>query len=474
MARKNWEEYGNPDGVRTFALGVALPSWLVNSSNRIILLALYCVAFGVGLPLIVKRWWTTSKEFTKDGIRHASMSMFFREMKENCGMKRIVEMLAGAAEFSMDVKIRPTDETALKELVTKLEGYKNPNGENYERPKKNTQLPAVKAHALLYCHFHRIPVDNIGLKTDQEYIVNKAAQLVLGMLQIALARQWLLPAISCMNISQFLVQAVWDRSSPLFQLPFISPEIIRHSTMGKRPIKNIADLLDMSEGERRSFLKNLNDEEYQELLNVAQTFPIVRVNAVTFRILGQEHITPGGLITCQVMLNLEYPSIDSKDAISDSEGEGKTKVIEEDVQTFEFDEDGNLIDDPTKKRFGVDTTPRPIYSPYFPAIKRPYWWVGLSNRNNTNLITQPIKVTDLIDRKTVTLQLPAPPRPMNVTIRLFIKSDSLLGADIEKEVSFTVHPPSESFPVSENWEISGDEDDQAVPFGGSEEDDDEE
>jgi len=211
-------------------------------------------------------------------------------------------------------------------------------------------------------------------------------------------------------------------------------------------------------------LRSLDDAQYNELLSVAQTFPICNVEAITFRILGQEQITPSGLITCQVLLSLEYPSLDIAHAEDDN---GKNKIInsdaEDDVQTFEFDEDGNLLDDPGKKIVGSNVIPRPIYSPRFPSIKRPNWWVTLINRNNTNLISTPIKVSDLVDRKTVILQLPAPPKPMSVTVKLLIVSDSLVGGDIEKEVTFTVYPPSENSPT-EHWDISGDEEDQAVPF----------
>lgn len=222
----------------------------------------------------------------------------------------------------------------------------------------------------------------------------------------------------------------------------------------------------MSESERRSLLRILSDEQYQETLKVAETFPIVNVDAVTFRILGQEQITPGGLITCQALLSLEYPSLEDANAV-DMDRAGKEKAPlanEDDVQTFEFDEDGNLIDDPGKKIVGQETSPRPVYCPHFATVKRPYWWIGLVNRNNTNLITSPVRVTDLVDRKTVTLQLPAPPKPMNVTIKLVVKSDSIIGADVEKEVSFTVHPHSSENSPTERWDISGDEDDQTVPF----------
>lgn len=469
--RKNWEEYGNPDGIRTFALGVALPSWLVNSSNRIILLALYCIAFGVGLPLIVKRWWTSSKEFTKDGIRHASMTMFFRELKENSSLKKVLELLSNSSEFSVDLPQRESDAESMNNLMLILSEYRDMNGDRYEKPRTITSTGAIKAHALIFCHFYRIDVTDSNLVKDQIYIIAKTAQLVQGIIKIALARQWLVPAIHCMNISQYLVQGMWQNRSPLLQLPHVPANIVKHAIIGKRSIKNIADLLDMTEKDRRALLQSLNDTQYNELLSVAQTFPICNVEAVTFRILGQEQITPSGLITCQVLLSLEYPSLDLAHAEDDN---GKNKIINsetDDVQTFEFDEDGNLLDDPGKKLVGSNAAPRPIYSPRFPSVKRPSWWVVLINRNNTNLISTPIKVSDLVDRKTVTLQLPAPSKPMSVTVKLLVISDSFVGADIEKEVAFTVHPPSENSPT-EHWDISGDEEDQAVPFAENEGDED--
>jgi translocation protein SEC63 len=134
--RKNWEEHGNPDGIRTFALGVALPSWLVNSSNRMIVLALYCLAFGIGLPLLVKQWWSKSKHYTKDGLCHSSMSMFFRDLKENSSLKKILEMLANATEFVDEMPKRLNGGSAMEQLLTILDKYNDPLGDHFELPKK--------------------------------------------------------------------------------------------------------------------------------------------------------------------------------------------------------------------------------------------------------------------------------------------------------------------------------------------------
>lgn len=183
-------------------------------------------------------------------------------------------------------------------------------------------------------------------------------------------------------------------------------------------------------------------------------------------VLGQEKITPGGIITCQVRLNLEYPKIlGDKDAV-ESEDTEKDDKMEEDVETFEFDEDGNLIEDPSKRITTINSLPTPVYCPRFPNVKRPIWWVALVNKSNTDFVAPPVKVTDLVDKKTITLQIQAPPKPMNVAMQLVIKCDSVLGSDVAKDIHFTVYPASE-VPASpiEKWDISGDEGDGEFSFG---------
>lgn len=136
-ARKNWEEFGNPDGIRTFALGVALPSWLVNSGNRMIVLALYCIAFGIGLPLLVRQWWSKSKKYTKDGLYHSSMTMFFHELKENSSIKRIVELLANSSEYEEELLKGPEEnDDSLEKFLAILNDHMDPYGDYFELPKK--------------------------------------------------------------------------------------------------------------------------------------------------------------------------------------------------------------------------------------------------------------------------------------------------------------------------------------------------
>ena len=52
-SRKNWEEYGNPDGPGAMQFGIALPKWLVEGNTSVWVLMSYVVVFMVVLPAVV-------------------------------------------------------------------------------------------------------------------------------------------------------------------------------------------------------------------------------------------------------------------------------------------------------------------------------------------------------------------------------------------------------------------------------------
>lgn len=54
--RKNWELYGHPDGRQEVSMGLALPSWIIESKNNIWVLGIYGIVFGGALPALVVRF----------------------------------------------------------------------------------------------------------------------------------------------------------------------------------------------------------------------------------------------------------------------------------------------------------------------------------------------------------------------------------------------------------------------------------
>jgi translocation protein SEC63 len=195
-ARKNWEEYGHPDGKQSFSMGIALPSWIVQGSSRYKLLALYSLVFGLGLPWFVGRWWRSTKIFTRDGILNDTMAQFYHEMKESLNQKQLIELLATADEFQTTTPVAsklgasspiltylargmtpPTPEqlSALQKLVKEEMEEKLGSADKLERPKRfmsNNDKSIVtlrkldgdrcwKAYLLLMAHIVRAPLDAV-------------------------------------------------------------------------------------------------------------------------------------------------------------------------------------------------------------------------------------------------------------------------------------------------------------------------
>jgi translocation protein SEC63 len=87
-----------------------------------------------------------------------------------------------------------------------------------------------------------------------------------------------------MEMSQCLLQAIPIGGSPLLQLPGID-NILAHSLRmrEKHQIKNIQDLLRLSEKERRKALQGLDEKQYTQAMNIAKQIPILILSNVHFK-----------------------------------------------------------------------------------------------------------------------------------------------------------------------------------------------
>ena len=170
---------------------------------------------------------------------------------------------------------------------------------------------------------------------------------------------------------------------------------------------------------------------------------------------------PDNIVTCLIRLKqrttLEY--VNSK---NEKEVEKTVVGVEEEAETFEFDEDGNFIkhEDPaSKKRLRaldpLSNPNPPVHAPYFPLDKRPSWWVCLCSVDLNDAICPPLRLHDLVDNKTVTLQFAAPRQHGNVRLAILVKSDSLIGADVEHKCSFQVVQEKEPH-KEESWDLTDD------------------
>lgn len=97
--RENLRLYGNPDGKQDFKVGIALPPWVIESSNNGWVLGVYAILFGGLLPYYVGRWWFGSRLFTKDGVQARTAESFFKGLGEDDTIIDVVRTFAQGSQF---------------------------------------------------------------------------------------------------------------------------------------------------------------------------------------------------------------------------------------------------------------------------------------------------------------------------------------------------------------------------------------
>jgi translocation protein SEC63 len=76
-AKKNWLEYGNPDGKQSLEVSIGLPTFLLDEANHYAILCIYLGVLVVIIPAIVAAWYQYSRKFGENNIMYETYSFFF-------------------------------------------------------------------------------------------------------------------------------------------------------------------------------------------------------------------------------------------------------------------------------------------------------------------------------------------------------------------------------------------------------------
>nr|XP_033793378.1 translocation protein SEC63 homolog isoform X2 [Geotrypetes seraphini] len=505
-SKYNWEEYGNPDGPQATSFGIALPAWIVDQENSMLVLLVYGLAFMVILPVAVGSWWYRSIRYSGDQIliRTTQIYTYFVYKTRNMDMK-------------------------------------------------HQQFILKKCPALLQEMVNVICQLIIMARSREEREFRAPS---LGSLE------------NCMKLCQMIVQGLQQFKSPLLQLPHIEEDNLRRvSNHKKYKIKSIQDLVSLKESDRHSLLHFLEEEKYEEVMAVLGSFPHITME-IKPQVLDDEdsnNITVGSLVTVlvtltrQTMANMfekeqstcaaeEQPAEEGQGDVNkiknkgwQQKGKGAKKaskskkkkpvkkkaaalplpqpkqpkqkqangVLGNEVVAKEEEEEASdkgsdseeedmIRDSQSDKDDGSDRDSdrepdekhgkddeaewqelqqsiqrkeralletkskitHPVYSLYFPEEKQEWWWIYIADRKEQSLISMPYHICTLRSQEEVELKFPAPSRPGNYQYTVFLRSDSYMGLDQVKPLKLEVH---EAKPVPENhpqWAaaIEGEED----------------
>ena len=306
------------------SFGIALPSWIVEKENSLLVLGLYALVFMVALPVAVGVWWYRSVKYGGDAVLLDTTQLYYYFIHKTPHMilKRVLMVLASSLEFershNSEVVERPSDNVEVPQLMKELP---NLGEKNKERPLCFGY--SIKARALLHAHLSRMKLPPNSLEIDKLYVVRKCPYLIqefvqcvsqLTMLALAgrISRTPNLDTLeNAMKLSALVVQALWDSKNSLLQLPHVSEDVLRHFTTRKRNVRSIRQLASMKSDERRSMLRNLSDEQYEDVMNVISKMPLLEID-VRSEVLDDEDagiITAGAIVTVTVSLCRQNMSV---------------------------------------------------------------------------------------------------------------------------------------------------------------------
>lgn len=184
---------------------------------------------------------------------------------------------------------------------------------------------------------------------------------------------------------------MWERDSPLMQLPHVGKETAVACT--KAGVETVFDLLDMEDDARRELL-GMSDQQLADVAKAANRYPDIQLN---YKVVDEDAVAAGDNVTIQVELEREI------------EGEGELP---------------------------------PVHAPFYPGRKDENWWLVVGIPKKGTLCA--IKRVALQRKSRVKLEFAAPAEVGKQEFTLFFMCDSYMGCDQEYEFELDVKEGEES------------------------------
>lgn len=332
-------------------------------------------------------------------ISFITMQTFLLSLSARTKLKGILEIVTSATEFE-SIQIRRHEDHILRRVYDRV-------------PVKMSQVsydsPHFKAFILLQAHFSRMQLP-IDLVKDQEVVVSKILNLLSACVDV-LSSEGHLNAMNAMEMSQMVVQAMWDRDSPLKQIPHFGPEVVQVANEYKYvPFIPIfltieANISPCSINDIFEFMEAMDPSENKDYASLVKRLG-----------LDNKQLAQAAAFT-----NDKYPNIDLDFQVEDSENvtSGEPAYLKVKIER-EVEED----EEP-------DTN---VHAPFYPNRKMENWWLVVGEEKTKNLLA--IKRITIGRKLELRLEYVVP-EPGEHELTLYLMSDSYVGVDQAPTFSVT-------------------------------------
>nr|XP_006821135.1 PREDICTED: translocation protein SEC63 homolog [Saccoglossus kowalevskii] len=461
-AKKNWEDFGNPDGPQATSFGIALPAWIVEKQNSM---------------------WQVEEAMVQLIRDLSSVNEKVKE-KPMC--------------YPYALKARALVHSHLSRMALPLKTLEK--DKNYilkKCPVLVNEIINVCSQLVVYAHAGRI-----AREPRLETVEN------------------------CMKLSQMIVQGLWEIKSPLLQLPHFNEDIIRHCVTKKFPtvvddeeggIIAAGDIVTVTVTLKRNTLESFLDQETPDIVEEEEEPPPAESTdspkATKNKPKVWEKRRKGKIKKKNKQVNKKQikkkeekkeekqdkkkkdekkddrvQDVGKKDNRHDSEdGSNKHSGAEDsdsddnrdqrhsdgssdsENEPASNDRDGAGEDEDwdelqaniTRREKVLETKSKlthEVHCPFFPEVKQEWWWLYLADRKKHALVTTPTQICTLRDEEKSQIKFQAPPKPGTYHYQVCLKSDSYLDLDVQQSIKLEVHEARAIEDSHPQWDISDDDD----------------
>jgi pre-mRNA-splicing helicase BRR2 len=332
-------------------------------------------------------------------ISFITMQTFLLSLTAKTKLKGLLEIVTSATEFE-SIQMRRHEDHILRRIYDRIP---------VKMSETSYDSPHFKAFVLLQAHFSRMQLP-IDLAKDQETIVGKVLNLLSACVDV-LSSEGHLNAMSAMEMSQMVVQAMWDRDSPLLQIPHFTPETVR--VLKEYDVKDVYEFMDKMDPNE--------NPDYGTLIKRLGLDSKQLVDAANFT-------------------NNKYPNVELDFKVQDEETitAGAPAYLQVKIERQLDDEDEDEKKEP-------DTT---VHAPFYPGRKMENWWLVVAEEATKSLLAiKRVTIGRVLETKLEYVV----PTPGKHDLTLYLMCDSYFGVDQD---------PTFSIEAAEGMEEDEEEDEE--------------
>nr|CAB3223427.1 activating signal cointegrator 1 complex subunit 3 [Phallusia mammillata] len=207
-------------------------------------------------------------------LNHLTMRMLEENMKPDCSVEDIIQLLSEAQEFH-ELPVRHNEDSVNSELAKDLPVKVDPS--TYDSPHTKTLL-------LLYAHLCRTVLPSTDYVTDLKSVLDQAIRVLQAFVDASADRGWIVTSLRCMHVIQMVTQASWFHESSFLILPHVDKRnvhVFKDIRFGKKSVKQLPELMSVYQKQpkvvERILSQTFNSNEVKKVCDHLSRLPVVDV-----------------------------------------------------------------------------------------------------------------------------------------------------------------------------------------------------